>query len=68
MNIIRARLAAHIQQKKPLALTIRCNVKEVYLYRGALPIILMLCGRYRATVYLAWKDTKLIQETFWGDL
>lgn len=68
MNIIRARLAAHIHQANPLALTIRYDVKEVYLHRGLVPIRLVLCGQRGATVCLAWRDSKPIQETFWGDL
>lgn len=68
MNIIRARLASHIHQAKPIALTLICNARDVYMYRGFVPIRLILCGHYRATVYLAWRDSKPIQETFWGDL
>lgn len=68
MNIIRARLAAHIQQGNPLALTIRCDAKDVSMYRGFVHIRLILCGHYKATVYLAWGESKPIQRTFWGDL
>ena len=67
MNIIRVRLAAHIQQGNPLALTIRCEVEDVYLYRGALPIRLILRGHNSTKVCLAWKYSAPIQETFWGD-